>query len=116
MPIRESTVEIIVTVTTIVALAVIVFFGSVYGARGLAEIYGDSNTFEMATLFAKTAYRWSPYLFATILIGYFWLRGRMGDRRWTSWCALSLASITTGLVFYGIVVPFASTTFRMGTH
>lgn len=116
MPNRESTIEIIVTVATIVALAVLVFFGSAYGARGLSEIYGDSDMFGIETLFAITAYRWSPFLFGTILIVYVWLRGRRGERRWASWCALSLASLTTGLVLYGVVLPFASTTFHMGNQ
>ncbi len=113
---RESTIELVVTVTTIVALAVVVFFGSAYGSRGLSEIYGDSDQLGVVTLFAITAYRWSPFLFATILLGYFWLRVRRGERRWASWCALSLAGLTTALVLYGIVLPFASTTFRMGNH
>ncbi len=116
MPNRESTIELIVTVATIIALAVIVFFGSAYGARGLSEIYGDSDMFGIETLFAITAYRWSPFLFATILLGYVWLRVRREERRWASWCALSLASLTTALVLYGIVLPFASTTFRMGNQ
>lgn len=113
---RELTIELVVTVATIVALAVMVFFGSAYGARGLIELYGDSDMFDVETLFAITAYRWSPFLFATILIGYVWLRFQRGERRWASWCALSMAGLTTALVFYGIVLPFASTTFRMGNH
>jgi len=116
MPNRESTIELVVTVATIVASAVIVFFGSAYGARGLSEIYGDSDMFGVETLFAITAYRWSPFLFATILLGYVWLRVWREERRWASWCALSLAGLTTALVLYGIVLPFASTTFRMGNH
>ena len=104
------------TVATILALAIIVFFGSAYGARGLSEIYGDTDRFGIETLLAITAYRWSPFLFATILIGYVWSCVRRGERRWASWCALSVTALTTAFVLYGIVRPFASTTFHMGNQ
>ena len=116
MPNRESIIELVVTVMTIVALAVIVIFGSAYGSKGLYEIYGGSAMFGLETLFAVSAYRWSPFLFTTILVGYVWLRVRRRECRWVSWCALSLAALTTALVLYGIVLPFASTTFRMGNQ
>lgn len=116
MPNRETTIEIAVTVITIVVLGVVVFFGSAYGAIGLSEIYGDSDMFGIETTLAITAYRWTPFLFAPLLLGYVWLRVQHRERRWASWSALSLAGLVTALVLYGIVLPFASTTFRMGNH
>ena len=116
MPKREKIIELLVTASTIVALGVIVFFSSAYGARGLSEIYGDTDQFRPATMLAVSAFRWTPFLFGTLLLGYLWLSIRPGECRWASWCALSIAALTTGMVFYGIVLPFAFTTFRMGNH
>jgi len=82
MTIREKTIELIVTAATIVVLSIIVFFASAYGARGLSEMYGDTHQFRIESQLAITAYRWSPFLFATILLGYFWLRLRRVERRW----------------------------------
>lgn len=113
MPKRESTIETVVTVVTIAALAVMVGFGSAYGGRGLSEIYGETSTFGLETRIAITAHLWSPFLFGIILLGYVWLRMGGEQARWPSWCALSLASLITGVVFYGIVLPFAATTFHM---
>jgi hypothetical protein len=110
---RESTIEWVVTVVTIVALAVLACFGSAYGGRGLSEIYGETSRLGLETRIAITAHRWSPYFFGILLLGYVWLRRGGEQRRWPSWCALSLASLTTGMVFYGIVLPFASTNFQM---
>jgi hypothetical protein len=116
MPEREKTIELIVTSATIVALAFIVFYASAWGAIGLFEIYGDTGQFGIETLLAITAHRWTPFLFATLLTGYIWLRVRPGECRWASWCTLSVAALTTAMVLYGLVLPFASTTFRMGNH
>ena len=116
MPNRETTIEMVVTATTIVGLAAVVFFGSPYGARGLSEIYGDSDMFGIETTLAITAYRWIAFLFSALLLGYVWLRVRHEERRWASWSALSFAALVTAFVLYGIVLPFASTTFRMGNH
>ncbi|MEO6478272.1 MAG: hypothetical protein ABIQ96_24330 [Luteolibacter sp.] len=109
-------VELLVTTAMIVVLGVIVFFSSAHGARGLAEIYGDTAQFRLATLLAITAFRWTPFLFGGLLLGYLWLRFQASECRWAACCALSIAALTTALVLYGLVVPFANTTFRMGNH
>lgn len=111
---RGNIFELLVTGSTIVGLGVIVFVSSAYGARGLSEIYGDTDQFRPVTLLAMSAFRWSPFLFGSLLLGYIWLSFRPGECRWASWCALSIAALTTGVVLYGIVLPFAFTMFRMG--
>jgi hypothetical protein len=113
-PSRILITELAVIVTTLVVLALIVFFGSAYGALAHSEIYGDTNIFGFETVLATTAYRWSPFAFALIIIGYVWCRIQRTKHTWVSWCALSLAALITGLVLYGIVRPFASTTFQLG--
>ncbi len=116
MPKREKIIELLVTASTLVALGFIVSFSSACGAYGLSEIYGDTDDFPLATFLAINAFRWSPFLFGLLLLGYIWLSFRPGECRWASWCALSIAALTTAIVLYGIVRPYASTTFRMGNH
>jgi hypothetical protein len=102
-----------IIITTMVASALSVSFASVHGARGISEIYGDSERFGAVTLIAISAHRWSPFLFIALLLGYLWMRVFRKENAWASWCALSLTALTTALVLYGIISPFASTNFQM---
>ncbi|MBK1881958.1 hypothetical protein JIN85_06000 [Luteolibacter pohnpeiensis] len=111
---RDKITELLGTAATIVALGCIVFLASAIGARGLSEIYNGTDSFGSMTMFAITAFRWTPFLFGGLLLSFIWIHVRHGECRWASWCALIVAGLTTGLVLYGMVLPFASTTFRMG--
>lgn len=116
MPERGNTTELVITAATIAALGLIVWIASARGASGLSEMYGGTDQFRFATLLAISGHRWAPFAFGGLLVGFLWAHSRPGTRGWASWSALSIAGLTTALVLYGVVLPFASTTFRMGNH
>ena len=111
---RTKIIELIGTSATIVALGVLVYFGSGHGSRALFEMYCRTEGFTPVTSLAITAFRWGPFLYGALFLVNIWLSVRSNACHWASWCALSVAGLTTGLVLYGIVRPFAYTTFRMG--
>lgn len=108
--------ERVITAATIAALGLIVCIASARGAGGLSEMYGGTDQFRVVTLLAISAHRWAPFGFGVLLAGFIGAHSRRGSCRWASWSALSIAGLTTALVLYGLVLPFASTTFRMGSH
>jgi hypothetical protein len=109
-------IERVITAGTIAALGLIVWIASARGASGISEMYGGPDQFRFATLLAISAHRWAPFAFGVLLAGFIGAHMRPGSCRWASWSTLSIAGLTTAFVLYGLVLPVASTTFRMGNH
>lgn len=93
-----------------------VVFGSLYGGRALQEFYGDAGEmFPLATRLAISAYSWIPILYGLLMLALLVIRLCCPKWQWITWSVLWVVAFAAALVVYGITLPYATTTFRMGT-
>jgi glucan phosphoethanolaminetransferase (alkaline phosphatase superfamily) len=113
MPKPGIIVELLVAGGTIAICGSSVVFGSLYGGYGLLGFYGNTvpEEFPVATKLVMTAFWWAPFLYGVLLLVLLWTRVRHPGCRWITWSVLCVAALTTAFVVYGIVRPFATTTF-----
>lgn len=116
-PKQEILGELFCVGTTIIVCGLIVAFGGGYGRVALDAIYSDQEfPFDFVTHIARTAAIWSPALYGFLFFTVIIIRLKFLGSHWITWAALCIAAIAAALTLYGIVKPFATTTFSMGTQ
>lgn len=109
--------ELLIVTATVFVCGVSVAFSSVLARHALTEMYSvDLSYFRIETRMALTAWWWAPVVFGLLVIALWVVKLSRPNWHWISWSILGVTCLISTLVLYGIVSPFATTTFRMNNE